>query len=169
MINLCSQGQSWYYVSRQKATSKPFIRAIAKAFWTLKKSILIRVIDRYYIHYLFSKFTFWAEKNRDGSKSEPSQQKDTWSRFWAILKLSHLDFSCIWLHVRHVSVDDFLSHLTIPLVVVSKARIWCFVTENLMFKNKPILRERHVWLSGGLSSSNPFIKLHELYQSFVTR
>ena len=40
--------------------------------------------------------------------------KNTWSRFWAILKLSHLDFSCIWLHVRHVSFDDFLSHLTIP-------------------------------------------------------
>ena len=52
----------------------------------------------------------------DMSKSEPSQQEDTWSRFWAILKLSHLDFSCIWLHVRHVSFDDFLSHLTIPPV-----------------------------------------------------
>ena len=63
-------------------------------------------------------YIFWAEKNRDGSINEPSQQKDTWSRFWAILKLSHLDFSCIWLHVRHVSFDDFLSHLTIPPVTV---------------------------------------------------
>ena len=45
-----------------------------------------------------------------------SLQKDTWSRFWAILKLSHLDFSCIWLHVRHVSFDDLLSHLTISPV-----------------------------------------------------
>ena len=27
--------------------------------------------------FLLRWLTFWAEKNRDGSKSEPSQQKDT--------------------------------------------------------------------------------------------
>ena len=37
--------------------------------------------------------------------------------FWAILKVSHFDFSCIWLHVGHISFDDFLSHLTIPPVL----------------------------------------------------
>ena len=51
-----------------------------------------------------------------GWKNEPSQWKDTWSICWVIFKLSHLDFSCISLHVRHVSFDDSLSHLKIPSV-----------------------------------------------------
>ena len=35
------------------------------------------------------------------------------SLFWAISVFMIVDFSCIWLHVRNVSFDHFLSHRTI--------------------------------------------------------
>ena len=58
---------------------------------------------------------FFNHKNRDGSKKVKGH---------VIEILSHLDFSCIWLHVRHVSFDDFLSHLTIPPVKLKNHSQW---------------------------------------------
>ena len=100
---------------------------VTGVWWDGSKSHLVRHVSREVI----------CMRNRDGSISKIAQNLD---KKWAISvkrhvieTLSHLDFSCIWLHLRHVLFNDCLSHLTIPPVESKPA---AFRKQSLLTKVK---------------------------------
>ena len=74
-------------------------------------SISLRILSHLNFFEL-KKVSHFGKKTRDPSFEEKIKEK------WMVRILSHLDFKCITCHVSMNSFDDFLSHLTIPPVLI---------------------------------------------------
>ena len=124
-FSLISSSKSWSRVFWPKWLtffSSKMLKWLKIRIIFASNSISLRILSHFNIFEL-KKVSHFGQKTRDQYFEAKIREK------WIVRILSHFKIECIWLHVRHVSFDDFLSHLTLPPVHLVK-NIWSGMFQN---------------------------------------